>query len=526
MSKIESLGLLFTTLCCVPMSISCAPSDETGTRTTSNEAAPPSDTGVGPTTDGSVVEDAARATGDARQNLDASRADHVGAADDAPSSPVTFPATDAIILNPERGFYATTNLATARNLMSVRASGRSLVYAAVHLDAYLGTNHAQDLPASLLVDVQSGFDAVRQAGLKTVLRFQYDNGEGFPNGANDATEAWMIRHIEQLAPILAKNEDVIYVVQAGFIGAWGEWHTSLNFQDGPVGAGPRKHVLDALLAAVPRSRRVALRLPAYKRMFYGTSATTEEQLLAGADVGRVGHHNDCFVSSADDSGTYQYEPIDVLKAYLADDTKYEPIGGETCAVDPRNSCATTTAEMARFHWTHINGEYNLDVIGRWTTEGCRPDIERKLGYRLALQSASLPTSMRPGGTFVLDVSLVNNGYAAPTNTRPVFVALDGQGQRLTAQIPVDPRVWLPGPFRILVHMRVPATLQAGAYRLALWLPDEASPLRSRPEYSIELANQGTWNAARGDNTLLAQLTVTADAPGGSDPAATDFAVIP
>jgi hypothetical protein len=225
-------------------------------------------------------------------------------------------------------------------------------------------------------------------------------------------------------------------------------------------------------------------------------------------------------------GTYQYEPIDVLKAYLADDTKYEPIGGETCAVDPRNSCATTTAEMGRFHWTHINGEYNLDVIGRWTTEGCRPDIERKLGYRLALQSASLPTSVRPGGSFVLDVSLNNDGWAAPTNSRPVFAVLDGQGQRLTAQLPVDPRVWLPGPTRILVHLRVPATLQGGVYRLALWLPDDSSALRPRPEYSMQLANQGTWNATRGDNTLLAQLTVAADAPGGSDLGATDFAVIP
>jgi hypothetical protein len=284
--------------------------------------------------------------------------------------------------------------------------------------------------------------------------------------------------------------------------------------------------LDALLAAVPSTRRVALRYPAYKRMFYGTSPTVEAQLLGGAAVARVAHHNDCFVSSPDDVGTYQYEPIDILKAYLADDTRYEPIGGETCAVDARNSCATTTAEMQRFHWTHINDEYNRDVITQWDTGGCRADIERKLGYRLTLRSGSMPMSVRPGGSFMLALSLGNDGWAAPTNPRPVFVVLEGQGQRLTAQLDVDPRTWLPGDVRILAHMRLPASLQAGVYRLALWLPDAATLLRGRPEYSLQTANSGTWTPTLGDNTLLPQLTVAASAPGGADPNAKEFAVIP
>jgi hypothetical protein len=260
-------------------------------------------------------------------------------------------------------------------------------------------------------------------------------------------------------------------------------------------------------------------------MFFGTAATSDAQVLAGADVSRAGHHNDCFVSSSDDVGTYQYEPLETLKTYLAQDTRNVPIGGETCAVDARNSCATTTAEMQRFHWTFINDDYNKDVIGRWQTEGCRPDIERKLGYRIALQSAALPTTARPGGSFNVDLTLVNDGWAAFTNPRPVFVALEGQNQRSTAQLTVDPRTWQPGAIRIRAHLRLPANLAAGTYRLALWLPDAATALRDRPEYSVQLANQGTWNATRGDNTL-GQLAISATAPGTVDPAAQTFTVIP
>ena len=99
------------------------------------------------------------------------------------------------------------------------------------------------------------------------------------------------------------------------------------------------------------------------------------------------------------------------------------------------------------------------------------------------------------------------------------------GQRLEAVLPVDPRTWLPGAHELTVRLRVPADLAAGTYRLALWLPDMAQGLRSRPEYSVQIANQGVWNATRGDNTL-AQITVADSAPGTADPGATSFAVIP
>src|SRR5262249_29211969 len=132
--------------------------------------------------------------------------DIVVSTDDAPSSPVDFAQTDAILMNPERGFYVTADLAKTNDFAFVRTANKTIMYAAVHLDKYLGMNHAQDLPPNVMTNVQAGFDAVRRAGVKAVVRFQYDDGEGYPSGANDAPETWMIRHIQQLAPVLQKNE--------------------------------------------------------------------------------------------------------------------------------------------------------------------------------------------------------------------------------------------------------------------------------------------------------------------------------
>jgi hypothetical protein len=305
---------------------------------------------------------------------------------------------------------------------------------------------------------------------------------------------------------------VIFVLQAGLIGAWGEWHTSLNFVDGPDGQAPRKRVVEALLAALPESRRVALRYPAYKRMFYGNDATTWPDLESTAAIARAGHLNDCFVSSEDDVGTYQYEPIDALRDYLEEDTRYVPIGGETCAVHERNACATTLAEMQRFHWTYINEQYHRDVIERWSSEGCRPEIDQKLGYRLALTQARLPRAVRPGGSFTVNLTVRNGGWAALTNPRPVLLVLERDATRLAVELPVDVRSLLPGEHQLSARVRVPSSLAEGTYRLALWLPDQAERLRERSEYAVQLANEGLWSSAHGDHTL-ATLEVSAAAEG-------------
>jgi ABC-type phosphate/phosphonate transport system ATPase subunit len=71
-----------------------------------------------------------------------------------------------------------------------------------------------------------GLARARDVGVKVILRFVYNED----SSGNDTTLNRMIKHIEQIQSngILVNNADVIAVVQAGFIGAWGEWHSSSN----------------------------------------------------------------------------------------------------------------------------------------------------------------------------------------------------------------------------------------------------------------------------------------------------------
>jgi hypothetical protein len=101
-------------------------------------------------------------------------------------------------------------------------------------------------------------------------------------------------------------------------------------------------------------------------------------------------------------------------------------------------------------------------------------------------------------------------------------------RRLTAKLAgADPRRWEPGqPVTLQAKLRIPADVQAGEHRLALWLPDAADALQPLPEYSIQPANDGVWNAAEGDSELTAKLKIDPAAPGPVDPAAKEFAEIP
>ena len=472
--------------------------------------------------DGAPSTDAALPSADARANPDASIGD-ASSGNEPPLVTQSFSEGSASVLNPERGFWEEVPL-VGGDFSNERKNGFTVAHSYVRLDAF----RSSPLDATLLGALQSGFNAVRAAGIKVVPRFTYNFAQGDP----DAPLSVIQGHIAQLQPLLAANADVIATLQAGFIGAWGEWHDSTNGLDD---TNARAAIANALLGALPSSRFIQLRYPYQKDALWGpiTSATA----FGGTNGARVGEHNDCFLASDDDEGTYNSPPtsIDTLKAYIANEGLYSPVGGETCNLDiPRSDCPTALKELSDFHWSFINSQFDLDVLDRWMTAGCYATIQRHLGYRLFLTSASYSGRVHPGGILNLQVALQNSGYANLFNARPVYVVLKGQGLKgqgpdtnglhLTALLSkVDPRTWAAGAAASFhAQLRVPANVPAGTYTLALWLPDAANSLKASPAYAVQLANDGVWDASIGENAITTMFTIDETAPGAVDPGAQSF----
>jgi len=383
--------------------------------------------------------------------------------------------------NPERGFYRTTSLVDGGWFYE----GYTLSFSYIRLDSF----RYQELPGWLLDNLEAGLVAAREAGVKMIIRFSYNWGP-WPDSEPDAPLNWVLTHIEQVTPILEAHSDILAVVQAGFIGAWGEWHSSTH---GLLDS--KAEIADALLRAVPQDRMIQLRYAVHKDEIFGNVPFDPADAHSGLDHARVGHHNDCFLASEEDWGTYPIDAVEQWKAAVAAETLYTPMGGETCNFNPpRSECASALAEFEQLHFSWINDEYHPDVIASWSEGGCRETIEKSLGYRLIVTRAEVLA----GESTEVELDITNVGWASLFNPRTAWLVIDDNLDK-AIELPSDPRTWLPGettPIQLSV-----GALSPGTHSLSLWLPDASERLRSDARYSIRLAHDGMWNQGSGLNHL-------------------------
>ncbi len=429
-------------------------------------------------------------------------------------SSVTYVPTSADFLNPERGFHTDIELMKDRDFSDVRRSGYGIARALIRLDEYRN----RPLPATFLTQLDRQFQLARSAGIKLVPRFSYNfpTGDGDVSKSPDASLELTVAHINQLKPVLQKNADVIAVIQGGFIGAWGEWHSSGNGLDRPQ---PKAKILAALLAATPTSRMVQMRYPNDLKNNF-PQALTLTNAFRGSRQARVGFHNDCFLANRADAGTYLPD-LPGLTNYVSKIAPFVAVGGETCQVTPteqRSDCPTAEAELAKFHWSYINANFYKPTLDRWRQEGCYDRISRNLGYRLQLERSNFPAKVERARLLTGTVAIKNVGYASPFNARGLELVLRNRQTGKVYRLPIlksltkthDPRFWTPqaGVIAIDIRAKVPSAAPVGAYELLLNLPDPMPQLANRPEYSIRLANETTWEAKTGFNTLRRTVQVT------------------
>lgn len=482
--------------------------------------------------------------------------------------------SDEDISNPDRGFYYPyTTLASSfealdkNDLIARRTTAYTpfqanyTVRSSVALRHYVLDSFVNNdtLSESFLSQVSADFDIAREAGARLVLRFSYTVSPtpgtcnaGFicpPYG--DAPKERVLAHISQLAPLLQENSDVILGLQQGFVGTWGENYYSDYFGDPSVNASlghltnqnwaDRNEVIAALLSALPQDRMLQVRYPQSKQRFlFGVDAPLSTPPLAVAeafgqsDAARVGFHNDCFLASEDDLGTFadygnDASPVSqgnstVLKDYFSSDSRFVLVGGETCsdAYSPQNDCDSETggkvvADMERYHYTFLNSDYNNEVNNDWQSRGCLSDIKKRLGYRFVLRSAELPESAVIGSQINLSFNIENLGFAAAVNPKELYLVFrhtvtnEQSSYRLTG---LDDNVqhWAPGEIALVNVEATISNIEPGEYELLLHIGDPSANGRilERPEYSIQLANSGLWEPTTGFNKLNAVIQVKDD----------------
>ncbi|XP_067934261.1 uncharacterized protein [Watersipora subatra] len=448
---------------------------------------------------------------------------------------VSYSSQDADVINPERGgavviesfadaSLGSTSPLTKDSLDAVLSDYGtiSLIWREYYLDFLSEIGDYKDV-------IQGDMDALRANGFKVIIRFAYTNNMDY-TGTTEMELEDIINHITELTPILENNIDVILCVQMGFIGVYGQWYHTVQFGDYGIitddEQADRDTVLTTMLAALPTSRSVQLRTPAYKVAFTGsTGPLTTADFESGATTSRIGHYSNCFLYNQTDAGTYSDIVVDY--AYLQNETVFVPMGGETCGANaPRTECTTAEQELSRFHYTYLNiagrnaaKAPDTAVIDSWKSGGCYDDILTKLGYHLRLVSAILPTTVLKQADACFSLTLTNDGYAAPIHSRVAKIILrlrvDPFTNYTTGEISEfnDARTWGPEDGDITITFSLKLTVPAGDYDVLLELGDPLLP--GIPAYNILFLNKNVSEFETGLNNLGHVIKVEEESGAGT-----------
>jgi hypothetical protein len=436
----------------------------------------------------------------------------------------SFTESSDVIANPERGFWAffgsdfSTLDSGTINWMKTTWPDMTLGYGVARLDSYRNTS---TLPQSYLDALTAAFAKVRAGGMKVVLRFAYNypQGEAAPI-TDDAPLNTVLSHIQQLAPIVQANADVIYVWQAGFIGMWGEGHSSTNNLTTDAN---KATIRDALLAALPSGRFLLWRYPP-DQILWDAQPGVEADAFGASRKARMGMYNDCFMASNTDVGTYDDNATvrATQRAYIAARSAIAPFGGETCNAQPtseqRLTCADIRREGAEFHLTYLNRSYHEGFMNRWIADGCFTEVSNKIGHRWVLDSANVPTTVARGSAASIAVTMRNVGWARLYNARTLQVQLVSRANPsappIVANAAWDPRMLKPGESAsVLFNVNVSAAIAPGVYDVFVASPDAAISLATNAAYAMRFANSDSvaanqaWNATRGAFATGVSITV-------------------
>ena len=420
---------------------------------------------------------------------------------------------------------------------------------------YLTGFYDKPLTGGQLAYIQRSLDRMRQAGQKILLRFAYERNTSSDNGP---TAARILQHLDQLAPLLKKNSDIIYVLQAGMVGAWGEWHSSVHQTEKDPAL--LAEIVSRELEILPKDRMIQLRvMPKYKAWVMGKPVSDSSIRLDarnafnGTPVARLGFANDGTLANRSDGGTWPEPPfyaapgnpafdrVTEESPYMAVDGElywsdqggqidgiraarrlrlhhytsfslthsYSGFEGKHYSID-RWMETPVTAEQLQKERLPVSDGYFYDHAGRPAGRTIFEYIRDHLGYRLELQEAVFPRSIKNGQAFDVRVSLINRGFATLINPRPVWLVLiNTSAQPVSMHMcSVNPQSWQPympgdSTFKPLIHT-ITETLEVqgmppGEYLLGLWLPDAGESLRTDARYAIRVANRDApwWETADG-----------------------------
>ena len=312
---------------------------------------------------------------------------------------------------------------------------------------------SQDLTEDALNVLQTTFDNIRANNGFAIVRICYDP---WYNGRSNVTpeHKWVMRHVEQLAPVLSKNTDVIVALEMGMHGAYGEMHSDTNITYDRIA-----EATNLMLRSTPPELKILTRTGNYSAKVLGFDnwgvdfhidgdKFKEIAKAKGDTMYRVGMFNDGYLGTQYDYGTWgadcatsicREEGVAWLEKYGIN----TPYGGEALTTADNYQVINTPEFLAyegfRTHTSYLNIQWNNKLIESWKKtpftqkdfdyDPARVDslsgfkyINDHLGYRFVLRESWLSDTVGSDGILRAKLRIQNVGFG--NLTREVKASLE------------------------------------------------------------------------------------------------------
>lgn len=418
-------------------------------------------------------------------------AGYVTACKTAPENVIVTPAEiDSSLVNPGRGFTSTGNS------FNENFTGKLHPLSGIHqqrihwdkLEPEEGKINFGLIDTAIARSVRNGqllnFRVMCQDVDMTVPKWALDAGVASPFYDNPVFIEKQVNLIKALGERYDGHPGVCFV-DIGTIGQWGEWHVDPDAKDPKKIVYPSletvKTIINAYFSSFKKTPLVAL--IAFKEKYgfeYATSHGSGWRADCWGDMDTLGWNHM--------KGVYP-PALDNAKAH--DSWKNGPVAFETCWT------------MKEWHLRGWDLDYILNKALEWHATGVNngseeipedwfpkvKEFEKRLGYRLVLDTLSYPSEARSGQAVHCVFNWQNKGVAPLYKKYHLAFQLilkTDPGKKITIVTDADLKELMPGITTQTSSLKIPEGTEAGEYELELGVLD---PSTKKPAISLAIAGK-------------------------------------
>ncbi len=364
--------------------------------------------------------------------------------------PLATETTDKLV-NPGIGFYRTAPFSLTEdggtdipiykdyNLHHLRINLRDFSAAYNKNGKYKDEGKDLELTDAALAKLEENIKKLYDYEKCAVVRFAYDNFNGLSD--QEPSEDMILRHIEQVSPILNRYPHTITAIEVGLVGQYGEMHSSKWAKPETI------NKLIGKFLACTKDFPILVRTPKMIYNYLGISLADIDhyQIPENSPAYRLGIFNDGYLGNGKDLGTYTEREQEV--AWLSQQTAHLPYGGEIMHINEEliklENCLD---EMRQIHLSYLNYEWNYVTTQQvwattFATKALKQDaanyrltkprslmtvqryIENRMGYRFLVTNRRIKADHQQ---IQITMQVINIGFGNLTKTARGTVILRNQ----------------------------------------------------------------------------------------------------